>query len=458
MGFTKVARSHVEETLTTPSVRRKRDKNAPSFRGAKDPGGMMMKKEKSAVFRLLTLLLLSFCTPTGAFAGQTIIGTGNPSDDIRALRNAVDRGGKIILKGTFDLGHSEWNTVGITKDVRIIGEIHDGQPPTIMHGAPAFLIGVSHDWGGWFPDVSVSIKGIHFVDSFGMGIAGVVHRDLAIKDCTFSNVFPDGMYGHGQAAIRTNLFWVPMLQTGRISIENNVIDLNPHGIVPAVGMAMDIPLLEGADILVSGNTVKNFNLRGIEILDVQGKAVLRNNVFTASDGSIYSNVAGNIPIVLYNGAVLPYSVLESTVVNNNVYQNDVFGFGIAVVNDPQLSAPVTPRPVIKDNTIAMNNSADTFFISPAVNASRGWGLCLRNLQGGIVKGNTIKGKSNIGIGVSLMRAEALENLDMRDNDLSGFSSSECVESDYVAPIFDGSGNMIDSGTPPVQCGVIRLDL
>jgi hypothetical protein len=317
---------------------------------------------------------------------------------------------------------------------------------------------VNHHWEGWSPDVSVSIKGIHFVDSFGMAIAGVVHDELVIKDCTFLNVFPDAMYGYGQAAIRINLFWIPRLRTGRIAIENNVIDLNPHGIFPAIGMAMDIPLLDEANVLVSGNTVENFNLRGIEILDVHGKAVLKNNSFTASDDPVYSNVAGNIPIALYNGAMLPYSVLAATIANNSVHQNDLFGFGIAVVNDPKLSAPVTPHPVIKDNAISMNNTADTLFISPAVDASRGWGLCLRNLQGGIVKGNTIMGKSNIGIGVSLMGAEALQELDMRDNDLSSFSSSECVESDYVSPVFDELGNVIDPGTPPVRCGVIRLDL
>jgi hypothetical protein len=419
---------------------------------------MIMKKDNTAFLSFSALLLISLFLTTGASAKQTIIGTGDPSEDLRSLRNAVDRGGKIILKGTFDLGYLEWNSVGITKDTRIIGAVHNGEPPTIKHGSPAFVVGLDHDWGKRFPDASLSIKGIHFVDSFGMAIAGVVHDELVIKDCAFFNVFPDARYGYGQAAIRTNLFWTPGLRTGRIAIENNAIDLNPHAILPAVGMAIDIPLLEEADVLVSGNIVENFNLRGIEILDVHGRAVLKNNSFTASDEPIYSNVAGNIPIALYNGAILPYSVLEATVVNNSIHQNDLFGFGIAVVNDPKLSAPVTPHPVIKDNTISMDNIADTHFISPAVDASRGWGLCLRNLQGGVVKGNTISGKSNIGIGVSLMGEQELKELDMKDNDLSGFSSSECVESDYVSPLFDEFGNMLDPGTPPVRCGVIRLDL
>jgi hypothetical protein len=415
---------------------------------------MSMKRDRRVCSTFPAILVLSLCMTASAFAEQSIIGSGNSFEDVPALRNAVDHGGKIILKGTFDLGYWEWNAVGITKDTEIIGSFHNGELPTIMHGAPAFVIGLNHDWGGWFPDISVTIKGIHFLDSFGMGIAGVVHGDLTIKDCTFFNVFPDAMHGQSQAAIRTNLFWIEMLNTGKISIENNVIDLNPYGTVPAVGMAMDIPLLGGADILVSGNKVKNFNCRGIEILDVHGKAVLKDNIFTASDQPIYSNVAGNIPIVLYNGAMLQHSVLEGTIVNNTVYQNDVFGFGIAVVNAPELEAAFTPHPVIKDNTIDMNNTAQTKFISPAVDAPRGWGLCLRNLQGGIVKGNTIKGKSNIGIGASLMGPEALENLDMRDNDLSDFSSSKCVESDYEAP----NPEISDFGVPPVQCGVIRLDL
>ena len=55
-----------------------------------------------------------------AEAQITILGQNNPAVDIQAVQKAVDQGGTIILKGTFDFGDK--GRVNITKDVKIVGE------------------------------------------------------------------------------------------------------------------------------------------------------------------------------------------------------------------------------------------------------------------------------------------------------------------------------------------------
>ncbi len=46
----------------------------------------------------------------------TIVGQNNPTVDIQAVQKAVDQGGTINLKGTFDFGNE--GRVNITKDVQ----------------------------------------------------------------------------------------------------------------------------------------------------------------------------------------------------------------------------------------------------------------------------------------------------------------------------------------------------
>ena len=55
-----------------------------------------------------------------AEAQTAIVGQNNPSVDIQAVQKAVDQGGTVNLKGTFDFGNE--GRVNITKDVKIVGE------------------------------------------------------------------------------------------------------------------------------------------------------------------------------------------------------------------------------------------------------------------------------------------------------------------------------------------------
>jgi len=62
-----------------------------------------------------------------AEAQLTVVGQNNPAIDIQAVQRAVDQGGTINLKGSFDFGNE--GRVNITKDVKIIGETDSNRSP-----------------------------------------------------------------------------------------------------------------------------------------------------------------------------------------------------------------------------------------------------------------------------------------------------------------------------------------
>jgi len=62
-----------------------------------------------------------------------VTGKGDPVYDIKAVQDAVDKGGKVLLKGTFDFG--EKGRVNIKNDIEIIGETDtQGLPLTKIKG------------------------------------------------------------------------------------------------------------------------------------------------------------------------------------------------------------------------------------------------------------------------------------------------------------------------------------
>ncbi|MBM4325274.1 MAG: right-handed parallel beta-helix repeat-containing protein, partial [Deltaproteobacteria bacterium] len=80
---------------------------------------------KIIISLFMVMAIFSF---NSAGAQVTVVGQNNPTTDIQAVQKAVDQGGIINLKGTFDFGDK--GRVNITKDVKIVGE-------TDQKGGPA---------------------------------------------------------------------------------------------------------------------------------------------------------------------------------------------------------------------------------------------------------------------------------------------------------------------------------
>lgn len=81
----------------------------------------------------MLFLAMTIFSVNSAEAQITILGKNNPTIDVQAVQKAVDQGGTVELKGTFNFGTE--GRVNITKDVKIIGETDNiGNPITKITG------------------------------------------------------------------------------------------------------------------------------------------------------------------------------------------------------------------------------------------------------------------------------------------------------------------------------------
>ena len=85
-------------------------------------------------FRCVLSLVIFFAGAGTLFAYDSIVtGNGNPELDVKAVQEAVDKGGSILLKGIFNFG--EKGRVNIKNDIDIMGEINNkGEPITKISG------------------------------------------------------------------------------------------------------------------------------------------------------------------------------------------------------------------------------------------------------------------------------------------------------------------------------------
>lgn len=74
---------------------------------------------------IIVIFVISLVTLASSVAAQnydlTVEGQNNPEQDIKAIQEAVDKGGVILLRGMFDLGDK--GRVNFKKDVKVVGEM-----------------------------------------------------------------------------------------------------------------------------------------------------------------------------------------------------------------------------------------------------------------------------------------------------------------------------------------------
>ena len=90
-------------------------------------------KGKTLSVSLLAVLAL-FLINSSLFAYDKIVtGKGNAEVDVKAVQEAVDQGGKLLLKGSFVFGPE--GSVKIKEDIEIHGEVNNaGVPVTKING------------------------------------------------------------------------------------------------------------------------------------------------------------------------------------------------------------------------------------------------------------------------------------------------------------------------------------
>ena len=88
---------------------------------------MKNAKLKSAVRSISVLVTFLVAAGTLYAYDSVVTGNNNPELDVKAIQDAVDKGGTVLLKGTFNFGQK--GEVIIKNDIEISGENDDKGSP-----------------------------------------------------------------------------------------------------------------------------------------------------------------------------------------------------------------------------------------------------------------------------------------------------------------------------------------
>ncbi len=370
---------------------------------------------------LIVMVILSL---NSADAQVMVIGQNNPSVDIQAVQNAVDQGGIVNLKGTFDFGNE--GRVNITKDVQIIGETIPGGPLTKIKGGfwtlhsplPAQLPPTA-------PGPKITIKSINFDGALGSAIHLVYSNGTTIVGNKITNLKPKvsdfplfgktGLNYQFGILCSTSLVqppatakYIPDAFNGSLTITDNEIDLTND--LPTKTYAKGIMVLwtTGVNAQIQRNTVLNSANVSIEAidnyLDKDG-----NGMFVIKDNKIVTSIEGlpaptpstpNGIIVGWfrdmSGGIDPQRNPKYFIVDNAIRIRGktscgivAFTDGIAVVNNAIFSEGTEAIPLFissSDGYIAYNK-AEGVSVNPAIMV-RPW----KPLKGSknVIVGNDLK--------------------------------------------------------------------
>jgi hypothetical protein len=292
--------------------------------------------KKLVIAALITAMLVAGKTPKINAQVVAVYPSGNPSQDLLNVQNAVNQGGVVRLKATdedgvpkaFDFGlydpGNPMDMLGviIEKAVAVKGEKVDGSMTTIHNGYLLFSVGWENA-----PDGPVVIQGIHFDEPGFLSI--LVHKTnekVTIRDNritadlwnTFKDVQEPDPYSPESSQTWTKLFfdtefqewhkvgiWVgpPYLGTipspygppgsvdGEVLVENNYIDF-AQGDLPTSHTRVWwhtfdlIGAATNAKVVFRKNTIRNSTARGIMFADPLDTVIIdRNQVELGNLGS-----------------------------------------------------------------------------------------------------------------------------------------------------------------------------
>ncbi len=242
-----------------------------------------------------------------AEAQITIVGQNNPAADIQAVQKAVDQGGIINLKGTFDFGNE--GRVNITKDVQIIGETIPQGPVTKIRGGfwtlhsplPVQLPPTA-------PGPQITIKSIHFDGASGIAIHLAYSSGATITGNKITNIRPKvadfPIFGKTGLNYQFGIFcstfyaqpfatrkYIPDAFNGFLTITDNDIDLTND--VPTKTYAKGVMVLwtTGLNAQIQRNTIVNSANVSIETIDnYLGKD--GSGMFVIKDNKIVTSIEG----------------------------------------------------------------------------------------------------------------------------------------------------------------------
>jgi len=324
----------------------------------------------------MVMAIFSF---NSAEAQITIVGQNNPAVDIQSVQRAVDQGGAINLKGTFDFGND--GKVNITKDVQIIGETnHKGPVTKIKGGFWTFHSPLPAKLPPEAPGPKITIQGIHFDGALWTPIYLAYSSGATISNNKMTNIRPKAMGGQlifgkpglnmqqgiichpGYGQTWETRKYIPDLFTGNLIIEDNDIDLTNE--VPTKTMSQGAMVIwtTGINAQIQRNTVINCARNSIETIDNylgkdgSGMIIIKDNkLVPATEGLPVPSPQTPNGIMAgwfldLSGSLDPQRNIKYIVANNGIRTRGKTSFGIVVFTD---GAVVVNNAIISEGTEAL---------------------------------------------------------------------------------------------------------
>jgi len=321
-----------------------------------------MKNTKIKFVVLSISVLLTFLVATGTLYAYDSVVTGknNAEYDVKAIQEAVDKGGTVLLKGTFNFGQK--GRVNIKNDIEISGESDSkGRPLTkIMGGFWTFhspLPSTEPPLPG--PGPKMKIKNIHFDGATWTPMHFPYTSGAEITGNKITNVQPFGLprkwKGGDKLLVSAGALLgtrfahkekiIPGAVTGHLIFENNKVDLKCKNPEITMGQGVFYIWTWGATIEIMGNTIRNVSRNSIEsldnYLDKEGRGsvlVAENNIVTPSVGIPFPSPRTPNGIIVgwfldMSGGSDPSRNSKITVIRNFVQTNGETSLGIASLAD-----------------------------------------------------------------------------------------------------------------------------
>ena len=333
-----------------------------------------MKKISTIFSIIIFIICLKGAVINAAKFDLEIKGMGDPKADVKAVQQAVDKGGLILLKGTFNFG--EKGKIEIIKDTIIHGEKDaEGAPATkIIGGLWSFHSPLPTQLPPKGPGPKITIQNIHFEGALWAPISLPYCAGADIRNIKITNVQPidNKMPFFGKEGIHRQqgiIFYPPYtlpkeygkyqsgLISGNIIVADNFIDLSNN--IPEKTVAQGILVVgaTGASIQILRNRVFNSSRNSIEVIDNhpgpngEGLVLIHGNeIITAEKGiSVPSPSTPNGIVagwfINLMGASDPALRMKIIITGNQIETRGDTSLGILAISD---------GPIIASNTIRMS--------------------------------------------------------------------------------------------------------
>lgn len=371
-----------------------------------------MKKITTIIFPSIVSLLILSANMLLAF--DTIItGKSDSEYDVTAVQDAVDKGGSLLLKGTFNFGPK--GRVNITNDIQISGEIDEaGKYLTKINGGlwtfhsplPSKELPITT------PGPKVKVEKIHFDGATRAPLHFAYTSGIEILNNKITNVLPLSYpykWKGGETLLLNagillgNRFVhmekvLPGAVTGRLIFSNNSVDLQCKEPEITMGQGVFSIYTWGAVIEITGNTFRNVSRNSIETLDNyvgdegQGNILIAdNNIVTPKVGIPFPSPKTPNGIMVgwflnKSGGSDPALLSKISVIRNYVQANGETSLGIASLADgvSVLGNHVEVGGGTKSIGILQFGS-NGFIARNKVNGSGAWGLNVAPYK--VYKGN-----------------------------------------------------------------------